>query len=279
MERVPTRRQRETALRYYVRKQLELPWLLRKREPLDRSKIPRSAAFVELPERPHVGFVAPRERAPDLHAPALHRVALKVQLRKRNAEFRGPSERVHVRGPFPHRVERGVAVHVIALHAERIELEPDAGLAVVIGIEHECDLVRRVVVQQLISAHQQFADAVGCLAVVHAGADVDRAGVEQDAHLRSFRRRLAFVRRLLMEIDDRLGGGPCGVVQLSIDDDRFATQGRVRNGPWIVLRCGRGGRRGRRRLREKRMAANVQRGEQQQESGALHKMGGSSRPL
>ena len=59
----------------------------------------------------------------------------------------------------------------------------------------------------------------GGVAVEHAGADVDRVLVQEDAHLGALRRRLALVGVALHEVGGRLGAQPIGFVETAVDDD------------------------------------------------------------
>src|SRR3712207_7419443 len=53
----------------------------------------RAARLVPAPEGPHARLVPPRERAPHLQPPLLHRRAREPQLRQRDPELRRPAER------------------------------------------------------------------------------------------------------------------------------------------------------------------------------------------
>ena len=162
-----------------------------------------------------------------------------------------PSEST-LRRALPHGIERRVAVEVVALHAERVELEPDARLPVVVRVEHDGDLVGRSRCRssswsrRTSSARTPAAPASRTCARRRRGRRRRRGCAPRCAASAG-----RLVGRLLAEAGDRRRGRPRRLVEPSVDGHVADALARARHGTRVVLgrahgrRGGRGGRRGR----------------------------------
>src|SRR5256714_10688286 len=101
---------------------------------------------------------------PDREAEDIARRMRVPQLRQRNAEFRGPAERVDLGRDFPDAVPRVVfllivPVHrIVALDASGVYRELEAGAPVVVGIDDDLDLVTA---DADVATSQELLDTVG----------------------------------------------------------------------------------------------------------------------
>ena len=193
----------------------------------------RPADLVEAPEGPARELVQPGLEPRHLQAPRLDGVAREAELGERDAEFGRPAQGVdagrHVPDGVPGRVEIGAVGSVpVGLHAGRVRGEGHAAEVVVEGVEDDLDVVEPLGIR--VPAHQARAHAGGALGVEHAGADVERVAVEEEADLGALRGGLALARLGLREVPQRLDRLPGDVVEAAVEHDRARAPHRA-HGP------------------------------------------------
>jgi hypothetical protein len=174
-------------------------------------------------QRPtHALTLTPIDIAPDRKT---ERVAWRVGIAKlgqRDAEFGGPAQRIHLRCHLPDTVPRVVfllvvTIHrVIALHAAGAHREFETGAAVVVGIDHQFDLITA---DTDVAAGQKLFDAVG-MRIEGSHERVEIVVVVGDLGLGADARVRVLKRLKLPEVLDDGGQAPHLVVVLPIDHRR-----------------------------------------------------------
>src|SRR5438270_3098777 len=161
--------------------------------------------------------IAPDRKAEDI----AHRMSV-PQLRQRNAELRGPAERVDLGRDLPNTVPRIVfllivTVHrIVALDASGVYRELEAGAAVVVGIYDDLDMVTA---DAEVAAGQELLDTVG-MRVKGSHENVEIAVVVGDPGFGREARVRILGRLELPEVLDDGRQAPDRVVILPIDHRR-----------------------------------------------------------
>src|SRR5688500_101797 len=148
----------------------------------------------------------------DLEAPDRIRHAIVGDLRKWNADFRDPPLRIDRRLRLPDRIPGEVEGDVIApLRRDGIadgtaggDAEEVAAEVIVTRVECDGD---DVAVDGLVPPGEARSHLRG-IGLEHPRPEVDGLAVDEDAHLRPLRRRLALLRVELCEPGHRLGAPP-----------------------------------------------------------------------
>jgi hypothetical protein len=170
-------------------------------------------------ERPAHPFLEAVDITPDRKPEG---VAIRVgvaELRKRNSKLGGPAQRIHRGGRVPHPVPGVVFVlivgdGVVALDARGVDRELVAGAAIVIGVDHDLDLVAG---GANVPARQQLEDLLR-LGVEHPDEDVEVPLVIGDLRFGTEAGGPSFDRIELQEIGDGGRVPPHFVVGSAIDD-------------------------------------------------------------
>ena len=188
-------------------------------QPGQVSEARHEPAFRLPDERPHGEFVLAQNGPHEADAPDLVRGAREAQLRERDTVLGRPAERVHAGGDLPHGIPRVVGeVAVVAeleivLHPQRIDVEPEGGAMVVVGVDEDAEVVA---LGEGIAAAQVVGDLAG-LAVEQPHADVQRLVVVEHAHGGGLGDEVPFLRVALAQVGDGRGEHPHGVVQPAVD--------------------------------------------------------------
>ena len=193
-------------------------------------------------ERPERFLVLAADRAHEIESPRLHLAGPISQRRKRNAELGVPACRVDRRGDGPRAVPIEVEPSERTRHHPRLARELDAAtfsfvddlcvildsrrrgredkavLPIVVGIEHDAEVValRDVAVADLLAANDSCR-----VTVVEPGAHVQRLPVGEDANLGAFGDWGAFVQLALDESGHWCGLEPRGIGEPAVDDGRL----------------------------------------------------------
>src|SRR5436309_3825182 len=171
----------------------------------DVTELRNEAAARDSVQRPTDALAAvPVDVAPDREAKRVTGGVRIPELRQRNAKLRGPPHRIHLRGHFPHPVPRVVfllivAVHrIIALYPAGIHGKLEARAPVVVGVDHDLDLVTA---DADVAAGQELLDAVG-MVIESADEHIKIVLVVSDLRFRRKARVRVFGRLTLPEVLD-----------------------------------------------------------------------------
>ena len=162
---------------------------------------------------------------------------------------------VPYRVPGKVRASAGVDVRVV-VGARGIHTESIGGQVVVVGIEHQ----REVVGRQILVPPDETAADLRRLSIVEPGPHEKRVLADQDPHLGPLGDRLPLVGVALGEL---IGGrrlGPGGIVELPVHPDALGRRGRAdHRSIFVPVRA--------RRIR--RLSEGGQRGEQENQEGSV----------
>src|SRR6266540_2286002 len=210
-------------LQHRIRCHLEAPWSGQALEPHDVAELRHEAAARRAVQGPtHALAPVAVDVAPDGESEGVARGVSVAELGKRNPKLRGPTERVYLCRDFPDTVPRVVfllivTVHrVIALHTRRVHGKLKAGSPVVVGIDHDFDLITA---DADVAAGQKLLDAVG-MRVEGSYENVEVVVVVGDLGFRGEARVRVLGRLELPEVLDDRSEAPDFVVVFPIDDRR-----------------------------------------------------------
>ena len=236
-------------LRHRVGQQLEVPRRSDAGNAAERAEL-RDERIDRCPvHRPRVALVEACDVPPDAEAEFVRRFRIEPELAERHAKLGGPAEFVDPRRRVPHAVPRHVLDHIgvdrgVALHSGRVHHQFHRRAPVVIGVDHDLDLVRRGL---HVATAEEPGDAVG-MRVERPYEDVQVVIVVRRPNLGCERRVEVLPGLELAKAGHRRRELPHVVVGAPVDHRRPCRANRHAGAGWWQRR-GTGRRAGRRLLR------------------------------